>query len=110
MNQQDIVAVFQYAKDHPNFTIEDAEKELSVAGGTIRYLVGNENRVERYFRSYPGGENKPFTYVMTIEGHLFLLNYLNLEKARQSAKEARVIAIAALIVTIVVGLAQIIIG
>lgn len=96
---------FTWGELHNAFNLNDAQQQW-VEKIFHSNMPSSENLVDHLnFSSFNGGN----LLVMTAKGTSLAIDYLNLKEAERSGKRAEKIAVVAIIVGIVVGLAQIVI-
>lgn len=101
------IRVLRYADAHPAFTMPEIIDDLNLFTEQITFLQ-REVATGKFLVNVGDSPNgRGYRYMLTLEGKSRLIEYDELTEARRSSKEARWIAIAAVIISIMVGLFQI---
>ncbi|MES2749408.1 MAG: hypothetical protein V4606_03375 [Patescibacteria group bacterium] len=101
--EEDIhVKILRYALDNPNFTHADLIQNLKL-NYEQQVFIGTEVSTNGPFFTYVGGsgDGRGMRFMLSFEGRSRLLEYDELKEARQNSKQAFVISIFALVISIV---------
>lgn len=108
------ILIWAYNRQELGFTLEDLKKEFNLNKSQEQWVL-------KVFRSnIPAAENlidhiyssgtDSYKYFITAKGTSAAIQYLNLKEAESSGKRAEKIALVAIGIGVVVGIAQIIVG
>lgn len=106
------ILIWAYKKQESGFTWKDLEDEFSLTNYQMQWvqkifrsnMSASENLIDHL--SYNDEENS-HKFVITAKGTSAAVDYLNLKEAEKSSARAETIALVAIVIGVLVGLAQI---
>ncbi len=104
------IRVLRSIHNTPGMTIEQIERDIGVTNGTLAWLSEEFHSGGRTTLRVGQKKGEGHLLVLSMNGRAILLQHDQLQEARASSRNAMILAICALVVTIIVGLAQIILA
>lgn len=107
------ILIWAYEKQDVGFSMEELEEKFNLSPEQKQWVLkvfrsnlpSSENLFDHL--SYSGNKNEHL-FVITSKGTSAAVEYLNLKEAKRSAKRAEKIALTAIIISVIVGIVQII--
>lgn len=99
------IRILRYA-DMGIFTITEAQRDLALMPDEVAFLQSEVSRGEGFFSNMGGGSGSEYRYLLTLEGKSRLLEYDEMVLAQRNSREAKRLAIIAILISIAVGAVQ----